>query len=194
MGGHQGVMLTDEWLTPPDLLRALGPFDLDPCAPIVRPWPTAATHYTIADDGLSRKWVGRVWLNPPYGPHTGTWLERLHEHGNGIALIFARTETEAWFRHIWGVASGILFLRGRLNFHFVSGKRADKNSGAPSALIAYGENNAGILETCGIAGSLVRRAAGAGRGAEMRVNGTREKTLNAALIEQRTTTTLGLRL
>ena len=23
MGGHQGVMLTDEWLTPPEIIRAL---------------------------------------------------------------------------------------------------------------------------------------------------------------------------
>ena len=39
-GGH------DEWLTPPNILLALGAFDLDPCAPIVRPWDTAALHYT----------------------------------------------------------------------------------------------------------------------------------------------------
>lgn len=31
-----------EWLTPPDILRALGPFDLDPCAPVNRPWDMAA--------------------------------------------------------------------------------------------------------------------------------------------------------
>lgn len=29
-GGH------DEWLTPPEILRALGAFDLDPCAPVMR--------------------------------------------------------------------------------------------------------------------------------------------------------------
>lgn len=28
---------TNEWLTPPDLLATLGPFDLDPCSPINRP-------------------------------------------------------------------------------------------------------------------------------------------------------------
>lgn len=33
---------TDEWLTPPQLLKCLGPFDLDPCSPVDRPWPTAA--------------------------------------------------------------------------------------------------------------------------------------------------------
>ncbi len=99
---------------------------------------------------------GRVWLNPPYGPHTGSWLEKLREHGNGIALIFARTETDVWFRHIWGIADRILFLRGRLNFHHVTGQRADKNSGAPSALIAYGAENAAKLDSCPIAGARIK--------------------------------------
>jgi hypothetical protein len=159
MGGHQGVMLKDEWLSPPEIVRALGPFDLDPCAPVNRPWPTAKRHFTIADDGLSQPWVGRVWLNPPYGPHTGSWMERLCEHGNGIALIFARTETECWFRHIWPRADRILFLRGRLNFYHVAGNRAMKNSGAPSALIAYGTENAERLSTCGILGAIVNPTA-----------------------------------
>ena len=91
---------TDEWLTPPQLLKALGPFDLDPCAPVERPWPTARVHYTRSDDGLAQRWFGFVWLNPPYGQATGRWLERLHLHGDGLALVFARTET-AWFQGAW---------------------------------------------------------------------------------------------
>lgn len=30
-------MKSDIWLTPPHILDALGPFDLDPCAPDPRP-------------------------------------------------------------------------------------------------------------------------------------------------------------
>ena len=37
----------DEHLTPPWLIQSVGPFDLDPCAPIKRPWPTAKHHYTV---------------------------------------------------------------------------------------------------------------------------------------------------
>lgn len=66
LSSHQSHrMQNDEWLTPPALLRALGQFDLDPCSPVVRPWDTAAQHYTVQDDGLSLPWAGRVWLNPP---------------------------------------------------------------------------------------------------------------------------------
>lgn len=42
MGSHQSArMKNDEWLTPPHVLKALGEFDLDPCAPITRPWEIA---------------------------------------------------------------------------------------------------------------------------------------------------------
>lgn len=153
---HSATMGKDEWLTPPEIVQALGLFDLDPCSPIVRPWPTAKTHFTIEDDGLSRNWTGRVWLNPPYGDATGDWLERLASHGNGIALIFARTETTCWFAHVWSKADAILFLRGRLSFYHVSGKQADKNAGAPSALVAYGKDNAERLLESRISGRFIR--------------------------------------
>lgn len=156
MGGHQSAkMVKDEWLTPPELLRALGEFDLDPCAPIIRPWEIAKKHYTINDDGLSKKWEGRVFCNPPYGEHTDNWLEKLFIHGNGIALIFARTDTQTWFRWVWSKADGALFLEGRLHFHHASGQRAKKNAGAPSALVAYGQQNAEMLKHCGIPGQFI---------------------------------------
>lgn len=156
MGGHHDPNrgAKDEWLTPPEIIKALGEFDLDPCAPIVRPWDTALMHYTEQDDGLSREWHGRVWCNPPYGPQTWTWLSRLADHGNGIALTFARTETVGFFAEAWGKADAMLFLRGRLFFHHVDGTRAAHNSGAPSVLIAYGEENAKVLAQCGLPGAL----------------------------------------
>jgi len=156
MGSHQSAaMLKDEWLTPPDIVRRLGAFDLDPCSPVSRPWDTAATHMTIHDDGLANEWHGRVWLNPPYGRETGKWLARLADHGNGIALIFARTETDMFFRHVWQRAHSILFIRGRLHFHHVDGTRAKANSGAPSCLIAYSDADTEVLRSCGIEGQLV---------------------------------------
>lgn len=157
IGGHQRPYRgrTDEWLTPPEVLQALGPFDLDPCSPVNRPWPTAKVHYTIEDDGLSQEWRGRVFLNPPYGPETGHWLKKLSEHGNGIALIFARTETDMFHRWGWERADAMLFLRGRLHFYTVDGNRAKANAGGPSVLIAYGQENANVLKACGLVGHFV---------------------------------------
>ena len=57
---------SDGGVTPPDILTALGPFALDPCAaPDPRPWDTATVHYTLPQNGLALPWTGRVFLNPP---------------------------------------------------------------------------------------------------------------------------------
>lgn len=131
----------DEWLTPPEIIKALGPFDLDPCAPVNRPWDTASRHYTVQDNGLTQPWYGRVWLNPPYGRETFKWMERLSEHGNGIALIFARTETRGFHEQIWRKAKAVFFFEGRLKFHYVDGRQGG-TANAPSCLVAYDNENA----------------------------------------------------
>jgi hypothetical protein len=161
MGSHQSsAAVTDEWLTPPELLQALGPFDLDPCSPAPerRPWPTAARHYSLPfQDGLVMPWEGRVFLNPPYGNVLERWMERMAGHGDGVALIFARTETAAFQRWVWPVASALLFIDGRLHFHHaVTGQRAVRNAGAPSVLVAYdqmGVRNLAALRDSGLSGA-----------------------------------------
>lgn len=144
----------DEWLTPPHIMAALGEFDLDPCAPINRPWATAATHFTIVDDGLNQAWEGRVFCNPPYGRETQKWLNKCAEHNNCIALVFARTETRMFFDSIWSKATAIFFIKGRLSFHSVDGKKGG-TAGAPSVLVAYGKENAEYLKNIKIAGCYV---------------------------------------
>ncbi len=160
MGGHQSsASKTDEWLTPPWILTALGSFDLDPCAPVIRPWKMAERHFTVLDNGLKKPWGGaRVFLNPPYGPPhvVAPWMRRMAEHNNGVALIFARTETDMFFETVWSKASLLLFIRGRLHFHYVDGRRASANAGAPSVLIAYGESNVTPLRNCGVPGQFVQ--------------------------------------
>lgn len=147
---------TDVWLTPPHILEALGPFDLDPCASEDRPWDTAKNHYTIKEDGLSQAWSGRVWCNPPYGPKMSPFLEKLATHpGGGVALVFARTETRAFFDHVWDKATGILFLKGRLKFHKPDGELGG-TAGSPSVLIAYGEAEAELLKNCKLNGKYIR--------------------------------------
>ncbi|SMO87390.1 phage N-6-adenine-methyltransferase [Gracilimonas mengyeensis] len=142
---------TDIWLTPPEIIQALGQFDLDPCAHIEQPWETAKTMYTIKDDGYSKEWFGRVWMNPPYS-EIDRWMQKLSIYGNGIALTFARTETQYFHNYVWGKAKGIFFFDGRLNFHRANGVKAKMNAGAPSVLIAYGRENAEVLKTCKLRG------------------------------------------
>ena len=146
IGSHQSSnMKSDEYLTPPEIIKSCGDFDLDPCAPIIRPWDMAKNHFTINDDGLSKEWNGRVWCNPPYGRQSVNWLNKCADYRNATALIFARTETNMFFDQVWDKAYSVLFIRGRLTFYDIYGnlsrtvKGEIANSGAPSVLIAYDE-------------------------------------------------------
>jgi hypothetical protein len=164
-GHHSHRSKTDDWATPPAVIEALGgwqSFDLDPCAMDPQPFPTALQRFTKAQNGLIQRWAGRVYLNPPYSVVLlRRFMARMAAHNRGIALIFARTETETFHRYVWETASALLFLEGRLCFHKPDGSLALRengepaNAGAPSVLCAYGARDADILAMCNIAGQFV---------------------------------------
>jgi hypothetical protein len=159
MSGHQRPVRgeSDSWLTPPEIIKALGPFSLDPCASVDQPWPTAEVQYTVVDNGLLQTWNGFVFLNPPFGPEAEHWFAKLAKHpGGGIGLCPARTETRWFVREVWAKANAILFLHGRPYFHKPDGTRGSANSGAPICLVGYGPKAVDRLATCGLSGSLVR--------------------------------------
>jgi ParB family chromosome partitioning protein len=149
---------TDDWLTPPHILKALGKFDLDPCASLQQRSKTATRQFTIVEDGLNRLWAGRVWLNPPYGDQTERWLAKMAKHGNGIALVYARTETKMFFDHVWDRAGGIFFLKGRLSFARPD-NTSDGAATAPSVLISYdpkgSQFNQNVLRRCKLTGKFL---------------------------------------
>lgn len=156
MGSHQSSrMNTDVWLTPPYIIEDLGPFDLDPCSPIDRIWETAKKYYTIEDDGLIQDWDGYVWLNPPYSREAVKWVKKLSEHNNGIALIFARTETKMFFNYVWDKADCVLFIKNRLTFYRGDGSLPRANSGAPSVLVGYGDHAFEKLKNSNIEGKFI---------------------------------------
>jgi hypothetical protein len=127
-----------EWYTPPEVFAALGlRFGLDPAAPPGGvPWLPAKRHYSRADDGLRQPWRGCVWLNPPYDPALHRWLARLAEHGDDLALVFARTDTR-WFHQFAPRATALCFIRGRVTFRH-GADYTPITARAPSLLIAYG--------------------------------------------------------
>jgi phage N-6-adenine-methyltransferase len=143
---------TDEWYTPKSIIDALGQFDLDPCAPEYPLFDTAKTMYNKNDNGLSKEWFGRVWLNPPYSrPLIEQFVKKMADHGNGIALLFNRCDNKMFHDIIFEKATAIKFLRKRIRFLRPDGSPGD-SPGCGSVLIAFGKDNANILKQCNIQG------------------------------------------
>jgi phage N-6-adenine-methyltransferase len=129
---------TDDWYTPPYIFDALGlEFDLDPAAPPGGvPWIPAARHYSVAEDGLSQPWEGRVWLNPPYSK-PWPWVRRLMEHGDGICLIPGDSSVAAW-QEAAQAADAVCFVAGRMKF-VQPGNDNVMSARFSSVLMAFGE-------------------------------------------------------
>ena len=137
-------------LTPLDLISKLGQFDLDPCG--LQFHKTATKIISLPDDGLFENWVGRVWLNPPYS-NTNPFIEKLSEHGNGIALVLNSTDT-VWFQE-YGLkkANGMFLLKGRPKFTRMD--MTDVSIMRGVVLFAYGSENNELLKNCELVGRYV---------------------------------------
>jgi len=129
---------TGEWETPPALFneldRIFGGFTLDPCATPEN--AKCARYFTREDDGLSREWTGKVFMNPPYGREIGKWVRKAWaESLRGalvVCLLLARVDTRWW--HEYAKKGHVYFLQGRLKFG------ASLNSAPfPSAIVTFGK-------------------------------------------------------
>lgn len=126
---------TPEWATPQAFFDKLDDefhFTLDPCATPQN--AKCKRFFTQADDGLSKKWTGRVFMNPPYGRGIGAWVKKAYESAMGgvivVCLLPARTDTKWW--HDYCMKGEMRFIRGRLKFG------DGKNSAPfPSAVVIF---------------------------------------------------------
>ena len=136
-----------DWYTPSWIFERLGlVFDLDPCQPETPiSWIPALKTFHLKEDGLSQPWHGLIWCNPPYGRHIPAWLNRMHNHRNGVALVFARTDC-AWFHDYVAESDAILFLRKRIKFVDALGVTSGTGAGSGSMLVAWGDVAVAALE------------------------------------------------
>jgi ParB family chromosome partitioning protein len=123
----------------------MGGIDLDPASSaIAQERVQATTFHTIADDGLTKRWSGRVWLNPPYSNGlVDQFVVKLVEHvaaGDvtaAVVLVNNATETR-WFQTSAAVAAAVCFPAGRIKFINQEGNP----SGAPlqgQAVLYFGD-------------------------------------------------------
>jgi ParB family chromosome partitioning protein len=117
----------NEWHTPEDYIEAaravMGGIDLDPASNAAAQRTVRAAHYfTKADDGLTKPWRGKVWLNPPYSkPLIADFVEKLVEEyqaghaTSAILLTHASTDT-GYFHLALKVARVFCLTLGRVRF------------------------------------------------------------------------------
>ena len=113
---------TDLCATPAELFNELDQefhFTVDVCA--LPENAKCRNYYTPEIDGLTQKWGGTAWCNPPYGRAVAKWVQKAHEeqkNGNTVVMLLpARTDTKWFHEHIYkqdGVE--IRFIKGRLKF------------------------------------------------------------------------------
>jgi hypothetical protein len=138
----------NEWYTPQPFVESarsvLGSIDLDPASSeVANRTVQAAKIHSLDDDGLTQKWNGRVWMNPPYASNLiGAFAEKLVDHVSdgsvptAIVLVNNATETK-WFQTLLSRANAVCFPLTRIRF--IS---PDGNSGSPlqgQALVYFGD-------------------------------------------------------
>lgn len=118
----------NEWYTPSEYVsmarEVMGQIDLDPasCAE-ANETVGAAIFYTKEDDGLSKDWSGKVWLNPPYSrdlmPKFVEKLKESYVSGDVTeAILVSHNNTDtAWFHSLSEVSSAICFPKRRIRFY-----------------------------------------------------------------------------
>lgn len=132
---------SNEYYTPAQYIEAarevMGEIDLDPASCMAAQRTVKAmTYYTERDDGMTRDWTGRVWLNPPYGKignnsSQGQWAWRLvseYDAGHvseGIVLVKAAVGYQ-WFEALWDRLP-VCFARERISFVRADGNDAGKS-------------------------------------------------------------------
>lgn len=148
---------TPEWYTPPEIIKAVrelfgGTIDLDPCSNShADPNVPAREHFTREDDGLSRAWHGRVYMNPPYVRGViDTWIEKVREEyesgrvSEAAVLVAARTDTQ-WYR-ILSPKYPRCEIEGRLEFIPGPGVTRSGKAGYPSVVYYLGPNMSRFVE------------------------------------------------
>lgn len=155
----------NEWFTPEQYIAlarsVLGGIDLDPATHRkAQKLIDAKAFFTKSDDGLSKEWHGRVWLNPPYAqPFIAQFASKMvaevaaQRVTAAIMLTHNYTDT-SWFHELAGAAARICFTRGRVRFYEPGGEIAAPTQG--QAFFYFGNEGEKFADVFGSVGFVVR--------------------------------------
>jgi len=130
----------NEWYTPIEYIQAVkkvfSEIDLDPASSEqAQETVMAKSFFTINDNGLSKTWNGKIFLNPPYTqPDIKNFIQKaVDEYSSGNiqeAIILTHNYTDtSWFHSAASKCSAICFTRGRIGFLSPEGKKAAPTQG-----------------------------------------------------------------
>jgi len=153
----RGKPNNNEYATRPELWRpirkAVGGFNTDPAGG-AEAQDIADTVFTIAENGMSKDWVGKVWLNPPFSDKV-RWYKKLiaeRKAGNctlGVALCPVDTSTQ-WFQNWFAQADLICWLEGR-DWYVADGQPSFN-----TAVGVFGESPPELLDVLGGLGTVTQ--------------------------------------
>jgi ParB family chromosome partitioning protein len=138
----------NEWHTPAryiELARAvLGSIDLDPASSeVAQKTVQADEFFKLIDNGLTKPWHGRVWLNPPYSPKeiaafvTKLCDELASERVSAAIMLTHNYTDSAWFQRAARQARAICFPANRIRFEDPDGVPCSPTQG--QAFFYFGE-------------------------------------------------------
>ena len=113
----------NSWYTPSKIInsaiKVMGEIDLDPASSeLANETVKAKNYYTKEDNGLTKEWYGRVWLNPPYSqPDIDDFSNAVLEKDYEEIMILVNNATETkWFQRLARKSDCICFINRRLKF------------------------------------------------------------------------------
>lgn len=128
-----------EYYTPSYIIEAarkvLGEIDLDPAScEYANKTVQAKTIFTIEDDGLSKEWFGRVWMNHPFSKqYNEQWVKKLIDEYNewrvkeALCITYAST-SERWFQPLLDFKQ--CFVSPRVNYINRHGAKSGATKGS----------------------------------------------------------------
>lgn len=125
---HESTGKSDDWYTPKFVFDKMEVwFDMD-CASS-EDGTFVPCSKKITSDSLNKKWIGFIWLNPPFGGRNGLdpWIKKFIEHGNGLMLTPDRTSTD-WCQDFFEKCQCVLFVRHKIKFIRPDGTSGDQPS------------------------------------------------------------------
>jgi hypothetical protein len=139
----------NEWFTPAFYIelarKVLGEIDLDPAShEKAQQTVRAAQFFSKEDDGTTREWHGRIWLNPPYSARlirafVRKLIEEIDAQRVSAAIMLTHNYTDSdWFDNAATRAAAVCFPRSRVKFCDIDGIVSSPTQG--QAFFYFGSN------------------------------------------------------